>query len=75
MVENGTDATVINNNSTSQATENETLLPTSGAVTDDSTVLPNNCTPLAHQVAGHFFGKGRTKLGNYADSLIFFFYL
>ncbi|CAF0933666.1 unnamed protein product [Brachionus calyciflorus] len=25
--------------------------------------LPNNCFPLAHQVAGHFYGKGRTKLG------------
>ena len=25
--------------------------------------LPSNCMPLVHQVAGHFFGKGRTKLG------------
>lgn len=25
--------------------------------------LPINCKPLFHQVAGHFFGKGRTKLG------------
>ena len=25
--------------------------------------LPQNCCPLSHQVAGHFFGKGRTKLG------------
>ncbi|RNA43850.1 inositol polyphosphate multikinase [Brachionus plicatilis] len=25
--------------------------------------LPNNCFPLVHQVAGHFYGKGRTKLG------------
>jgi 1D-myo-inositol-tetrakisphosphate 5-kinase/inositol-polyphosphate multikinase len=25
--------------------------------------LPNNCLPLSHQVAGHFYGKGRTKLG------------
>ena len=27
--------------------------------------VPLNCRPLAHQVAGHFFGKGRTKLGIY----------
>lgn len=26
-------------------------------------LLPKNCLPLIHQVAGHFFGKGRTKLG------------
>lgn len=26
-------------------------------------LLPKNCLPLMHQVAGHFFGKGRTKLG------------
>lgn len=26
-------------------------------------MLPKNCLPLHHQVAGHFFGKGRTKLG------------
>lgn len=26
-------------------------------------LLPKNCLPLVHQVAGHFFGKGRTKLG------------
>lgn len=25
--------------------------------------LPLNCFPLAHQVAGHFYGKGKTKLG------------
>lgn len=25
--------------------------------------LPVDCKPLTHQVAGHFFGKGRTKLG------------
>jgi hypothetical protein len=31
---------------------------------DESPVsLPTNCLPLAHQVAGHFYGKGRTKLG------------
>jgi hypothetical protein len=29
----------------------------------DDSVLPQNCTPLTHQVAGHFFGKGKTKLG------------
>jgi 1D-myo-inositol-tetrakisphosphate 5-kinase/inositol-polyphosphate multikinase len=28
-----------------------------------SVSLPTNCLPLAHQVAGHFYGKGRTKLG------------
>ena len=27
------------------------------------TYLPTNCFPLTHQVAGHFYGKGRTKLG------------
>ena len=27
------------------------------------TLLPINCLPLAHQVAGHFYGKGKTKLG------------
>ena len=27
------------------------------------TLLPSNCLPLAHQVAGHFYGKGKTKLG------------
>ena len=25
--------------------------------------LPENCCPLVHQVAGHFYGQGRTKLG------------
>ena len=25
--------------------------------------LPLNCHPLSHQVAGHFFGKGKTKIG------------
>lgn len=25
--------------------------------------LPTDCAPLTHQVAGHFYGKGRTKLG------------
>ncbi len=25
--------------------------------------LPMNCCPLSHQVAGHFYGQGRTKLG------------
>ena len=25
--------------------------------------LPLNWFPLAHQVAGHFYGKGKTKLG------------
>jgi len=29
----------------------------------DDIVLPQNCMPLTHQVAGHFFGKGKTKLG------------
>ena len=29
--------------------------------------LPSNCMPLAHQVAGHFFGKGRTKQGVYLN--------
>jgi hypothetical protein len=32
---------------------------------DHSIMLPNNCLPLKHQVAGHFFGKGRTKLGKF----------
>ena len=27
------------------------------------TLLPSNCLPLSHQVAGHFYGKGKTKLG------------
>ena len=26
--------------------------------------LPLNCSPLTHQVAGHFYGQGRTKLGS-----------
>lgn len=30
---------------------------------DSGVVLPLNCQPLAHQVAGHFYGKGKTKLG------------
>jgi hypothetical protein len=29
------------------------------------TDLPLNSVPLVHQVAGHFYGKGRTKLGNF----------
>lgn len=33
-------------------------------------MLPQNCLPLHHQVAGHFFGKGRTKLGNYKEPMI-----
>jgi len=32
-------------------------------VTTLDTLLPSNCLPLAHQVAGHFYGKGKTKLG------------
>lgn len=32
-------------------------------IVEQHQVLPSNCMPLAHQVAGHFFGKGRTKLG------------
>ena len=28
-------------------------------------LLPSNCLPLAHQVAGHFYGKGKTKLGDF----------
>jgi hypothetical protein len=37
-------------------------------VTDSSSsattlALPVDCFPLTHQVAGHFFGKGKTKLG------------
>ena len=31
---------------------------------DDTLVeMPLNCAPLSHQVAGHFYGQGRTKLG------------
>ena len=29
----------------------------------DPSILPINCIPLKHQVAGHFYGKGKTKLG------------
>ena len=30
---------------------------------NEETLLPDDCLPLAHQVAGHFYGKGKTKLG------------
>lgn len=39
---------------------------------NDLKTLPLNCCPLVHQVAGHFYGKGRTKLGllQTADGLV-----
>lgn len=67
MVENGTvekETTVTSNKS-------------NGLVVDTS-VLPTNCLPLTHQVAGHFFGKGRTKLGNeniFSEIYLFLFSL
>jgi hypothetical protein len=45
---------------------NESNNSTNTSLTEDSTPaisLPNDCLPLTHQVAGHFYGKGRTKLG------------
>lgn len=30
--------------------------------------LPLNCQPLSHQVAGHFYGKGKSKLGTIKDN-------
>ena len=30
---------------------------------NEPSILPINCIPLKHQVAGHFYGKGKTKLG------------
>jgi hypothetical protein len=55
MVENGLEETnnYIKTSSTTNTSNN-----------NDSCVLPTNCFPLTHQVAGHFFGKGKTKLGN-----------
>jgi len=54
MVENG------NENVTEEKKANSTDTIADQALHQ---ILPSNCLPLTHQVAGHFFGKGRTKLG------------
>jgi hypothetical protein len=33
-------------------------------VLDNDAFLPLNCLPLSHQVAGHFYEKGKAKLGS-----------
>lgn len=55
---------MVENNGNEIAENNENLghNETTNLNTESSS-LPVNCLPLTHQVAGHFFGKGRTKLG------------
>ena len=36
---------------------------------NDTSDFPLNSTPLSHQVAGHFYGQGRTKLGKKISDL------
>lgn len=57
MVENG------NENVTEEKKANSTDIIADQALHQ---ILPSNCLPLTHQVAGHFFGKGRTKLGKFS---------
>jgi hypothetical protein len=57
MVENGIEETKNNKTTTSYTTT------TNNNYNNDLFELPTNCFPLTHQVAGHFFGKGKTKLG------------
>lgn len=40
-----------------------TMTTTSTLESKDVMEMPHNCLPLMHQVAGHFHGRGRTKLG------------
>lgn len=52
---------LMNNSSSSPSMSSPT---TSAAVSEASSPsFPQNSFPLTHQVAGHFFGKGKTKLG------------
>ncbi len=61
MVENGLEETknCITTSSTTNTNNNN------NNNNNNSCVLPTNCFPLTHQVAGHFFGKGKTKLGKF----------
>jgi hypothetical protein len=59
MVENGCE---------NVADNNEKKLNTNDLIITEQ-IIPSNCLPLSHQVAGHFFGKGRTKLGKKKSSL------
>ena len=43
-------------------TRNECEIASNGQE-DTVQKLPQNCFPLTHQVAGHFYGKGKRKLG------------
>lgn len=43
--------------------ESSVSTPSSSSSSTFNYSLPSNCFPLVHQVAGHFYGKGRTKLG------------
>ena len=61
MVESGP-TTETNNNNENNNNNNTTKEENYGAGS-----LPVNCLPLTHQVAGHFYGKGRTKLGKAAN--------
>lgn len=74
MVENGIETTTTTTTTTTNnVKKNETAVNTpttttttttnSGSSSDVLSTLPSNCFPLTHQVAGHFYGKGRTKLG------------
>ena len=63
MVENGIETTTNNNTTSSKKNETTTTTNNSGSNSDTLSTLPSNCLPLTHQVAGHFYGKGRTKLG------------
>jgi 1D-myo-inositol-tetrakisphosphate 5-kinase/inositol-polyphosphate multikinase len=60
MVESGLETIENRSNSNNNHINNNSN--NKNEIVDDS-VLPHNCMPLAHQVAGHFFGKGKTKLG------------
>jgi hypothetical protein len=65
MVENnGTEIKENNEKTVVVVASAQQLLTTSMPSSDEATsVLPLNCLPLTHQVAGHFYGKGRTRLG------------
>ena len=66
MVENGATAVAETEHEHQKLTsDNEKLSDNANTnpSNEDNNSLPSNCLPLVHQVAGHFYGKGRTKLG------------
>jgi len=63
MVENGcneNNSIVVDNNNEKKVNNNNN---NTNDIIITEQIIQSNCLQLSHQVAGHFFGKGRTKLG------------